>query len=147
LFKVANKPIVGLADLQGQSELNYRRLQQIFPDMRIRLQKCLAAGPDDSFRLELQVTERAPYTTHIWVSGQMKGLPWAGYLDLDVKVYEDARMAEVTHSNAHRLLNLRNAYPNVLMLQPEEKWHENQFLGVWLDYFLSQGREMGGGVS
>lgn len=145
-FKLAQKAIADLTDLQGQSELNYWRLQQIFPAMRIRKQLLLVAGSRDQLRLQLDVTERSPYTTHLWVSGEMLGLAWGtGRLDQDVRIYEDAKMAEVTHSNAFRLLNFRNRYPNSWMLQREEKWHENQFLGVWLDYFLREGREIPAG--
>jgi uncharacterized protein len=130
----------GLADLQGQCELNFLRLEQIFPDMRVTLQKHMTASRDNSLKLGILVAERAPYTTKLRIVGQVTGLPWAGSLQAEVHMYHDAKMAEVTHSHSKRLWNLHNRYPNALMLQRDEKWNTNQFLGVWLDYFLKCGQ-------
>ena len=130
---------IQLIDLQGQCELNYYRLEQVFPDMRVTLHKQIFAGEHDRMRLRLEVSEHSPYTTRLWIRGELDGLSWIGDLDVDVHMYHDAKMAEVTHANAQRLLNFRNRYPNALMMQRDEKWHANQFLGVWLDFFLQRG--------
>lgn len=129
-----------LTDLHGQCELNYLRLEQIFPDMRVTLSKLISAGASDKLRLTIEVVERAPYTTQLAISGQVAGLPWAGELEMEVQMYHDARMAEVCRYSSQKLMFIRNRYPNAQMFQRHEKWHANQFLGVWLDYFIQSGR-------
>lgn len=140
-FSVTNQENHLLTDLHGQCELNYLRLEQIFPDMRVTLKTQLQAGRADQLQIEISVLDRAPYTTLLAVSGQMTGLPWAAELEVEVQMYHDARMAEVTRYSAQRLIYIRNRYPNAQMFQRHEKWHANQFLGVWLDHFIQVGRE------
>lgn len=137
---VANQENHLLTDLHGQCELNYLRLEQIFPDMRVTLSKEFCAGTRDSLRMSIEVIERPPYTTLLSVSGQVAGLPWAGDMQMDVHMYHDAKMAEVCRYSSQKLLFIRNRYPNAQMFQRHEKWHANQFLGVWLDHFIHAGR-------
>lgn len=137
---VANQENHLLTDLHGQCELNYLRLEQIFPDMRVTLSTEFCAGVRDGLRMQINVVERAPYTTLLSVSGKVAGLPWAGELQMDVHMYHDAKMAEVCRYSSQKLLFIRNRYPNAQMFQRHEKWHANQFLGVWLDYFIQSGR-------
>lgn len=139
-----------LLDLHGQCELNYLMLERVFPDMRLGVKAVLLAGNarneagQAATRLQLEVIKRAPYTTHLKLKGELCHVPLAGMLEADIHMYHDARMAEVTHSNTNRLLNLRNKYPNSLMLQPDEKWQANRFVGVWLDYFIKHGHRANG---
>ena len=141
-FSVANQENHLLTDLHGQCELNYLRLEQIFPDMRVTLKAHLHAGRNDKLQIEISVLDRAPYTTLLAISGQVEGLPWAGELAAEVQMYHDAKMAEVTRYSAQRLVYIRNSYPNAQMFQRHEKWHANQFLGVWLDHFIQAGRAL-----
>lgn len=59
--------------------------------------------------------------------------------DLRVRVYRDARMAEVRNWAPHHrhstLLQLRRAYGREL----DRRWSRNQMLGKWLDYLLDKG--------
>ena len=142
-FQVASQENHLLTDLHGQCELNYLRLEQIFPDMRVTLKTQLSAGTDDQLQIAIEVLDRAPYTTQLSICGHVAGLPWAGQLEVEVQMYHDARMAEVTRYSAQRLVYIRNRYPNAQMFQRHEKWHANQFLGVWLDHFIQSGREFG----
>jgi hypothetical protein len=139
--KLASKENHLLTDLHGQCELNFLRLEQIFPDMRLTLKTLIYAGVKDQLRMEIEVIDRAPYTTHLFVRGEVSGLPWAGEMEMDVQMYHDARMAEVSRYSSQKLVFIRNRYPNAQMFQRHEKWHANQFLGVWLDYFIQSGHE------
>lgn len=134
-----------LIDLHGQCELNYLRLEQVFPDMRVTLKTLISAGAKDTLRMQIEVLERAPYTTLLSVCGRVSGLPWAGELQMDVQMYHDAKMAEVTRYSSQKLVFIRNRYPNAQMFQRHEKWHANQFLGVWLDHFIQSGHAIPGG--
>jgi|TARA_B110000483_G_scaffold228870_1_gene292233 uncharacterized protein YqiB (DUF1249 family) len=109
--------------------------------MRLTLKTLIYAGLEDQLRIEIEVLDRAPYTTHLFVRGEVSGLPWAGEMEMDVQMYHDARMAEVSRYSSQKLVFIRNRYPNAQMFQRHEKWHANQFLGVWLDHFIQSGYE------
>ena len=49
-------------------------------------------------------------------------------------VYHDAKLAEVTQWDDARTKQQRHPYPNPKMLQENEKWQINEFLGRWLDH-------------
>jgi len=61
--------------------------------------------------------------------------------ELEVRVYHDARMAEVVSAGASRHLLGRYPYPNQAMYQPDEKSQLNLFLGEWLSHCLACGHE------
>ena len=69
----------------------------------------------------------------------MAGMPWAGLQNLALRVYHDARMVEVVACESQRISRIRYRYPNASMYLPDEKVQLNEFLGIWFDYFLSQG--------
>ncbi len=134
----AEQPI-RLADLHGYCELNYARLMRLYADMRIVPERVFQAGVRQQFSLSFKVLERSRYTTALRLDLGLMGLPWAGFRNLRLCVYHDARMAEVTGCNLHRLDRIRYLYPNPAMHQPDEKVQLNHFLGIWLDYFLAEG--------
>jgi uncharacterized protein YqiB (DUF1249 family) len=130
---------IRLADLHGHCELNYVRLMRLCPEMRIMPRREFRAGDRQQFSLQLEVTERCAYTTMIKLGLSMDGLRWAGFQNIQVRIYHDARMAEVVECDEQRVGLIRYTYPNRSMYQPDEKMQLNQFLGVWLDYFLARG--------
>jgi len=90
--------------------------------------------------LLIRVTENCPYTTTLEVR-QEHSLPWLPVPQLEVRVYHDARMAEVVGAENARRLHIRYPYPNAAMHQPDEKSQLNLFLGEWLSHCLSCGHE------
>ncbi|EJM8829490.1 TPA: DUF1249 domain-containing protein, partial [Pseudomonas aeruginosa] len=91
--------------------------------------------------LALEVTEACPYTTTLQVRQEL-GLPWLPAPRLEVRVYHDARMAEVIGAEQARRLMAIYPYPNQAMHQPDEKNQLNLFLGEWLAHCLACGHEM-----
>ncbi|WP_121345194.1 DUF1249 domain-containing protein, partial [Pseudomonas aeruginosa] len=73
---------------------------------------------------------------------QELGLPWLPAPRLEVRVYHDARMAEVIGAEQARRLMAIYPYPNQAMHQPDEKNQLNLFLGEWLAHCLACGHEM-----
>jgi uncharacterized protein len=132
---------IRLADLHGCCELNYMRLMRLCPDLRLLLDRELRAGPRQQFGLHIAVTERSPFTTMVRLSLSMANTPWAGFQNMALRVYHDARMVEVVRCDERRIDRIRYDYPNKAMHQPDEKMQLNQFLGIWFDYFLAQGCE------
>ncbi len=57
-----------------------------------------------------------------------------------IRLYHDARMAEVNSSQHIRWIKPRYDYPNEKMHLPDEKQQVNQFLKEWLQLCLHQGQ-------
>lgn len=56
-------------------------------------------------------------------------------LSMTVRMYHDARVAEVVDCAGHSGLQVEYGYPNPQMHQPDEKQQVNRLLGEWLDFF------------
>lgn len=135
---------VDLIELQAACEANYARLLRLLPDMRVSSgERRVALSQGDMLLgvLVIRVLETCPYTTTVQVS-QEHSLPWLPVPRLEVRVYHDARMAEVVSAENARRLRSIYAYPNAAMHQPDEKTQLNLFLGEWLSHCLACGHEM-----
>lgn len=139
---------VDLVELQAACELNYARLMQLLPAMREpsdpHLQPrrvALSQGEHLLGVLALEVVESCPYTSTIKVR-QEHSLPWLPVPQLEVRVYHDARMAEVVGAQSARRFRGIYPYPNAAMHQPDEKTQLNLFLGEWLSHCLACGHEL-----
>lgn len=85
--------------------------------------------------------ERFRYTSTVVVSQRLEdGSPWLESPRLLVRLYHDARMAEVLCNRQRRQLSGRYPYPNPQMHQPDEKLQLNAFLGEWLSQCLHHGQ-------
>lgn len=134
---------VDLVELQAACEANYVRLMRLLPQMRSERQArrvALSQGDHLLGVLSLEVLEACPYTTTLRVR-QEHSLPWLPVPQLEVRVYHDARMAEVVGAENARRLHIRYPYPNAAMHQPDEKSQLNLFLGEWLSHCLACGHE------
>ncbi len=139
---------VDLVELQTACELNYVRLLQLLPNMRgdtderqqIR-RVALSQGEHLLGVLALEVLETCPYTSTIEVR-QEHSLSWLPVPRLEVRVYHDARMAEVVGTQSARRFHGIYPYPNAAMHQPDEKTQLNLFLGEWLSHCLACGHEL-----
>ncbi|NQD95866.1 DUF1249 domain-containing protein [Pseudomonas sp. CrR25] len=134
---------VDLVELQAACEANYARLMRLLPEMRSQAQArrvALSQGEHQLGILALEVLETCPYTTTLRVR-QEHSLPWLPVPQLEVRVYHDARMAEVVCAENARRLRSIYPYPNAAMHQPDEKSQLNLFLGEWLSHCLACGHE------
>ena len=139
-------------------EFNYRRLQRLMPGVDNGEDNCcwqygVGQHPDE-MTLKITVTDQAPYTTAVRISVRSRwqqALGWNSYpaatqdatlYSLDVRLYHDATVAEVTAWEGHRRIQPRHEYPNRSMYQRDEKAQINQFLGELLEYCLQNGRVM-----
>lgn len=59
---------------------------------------------------------------------------------MTVRLYHDARLAEVTAADRFRRVPARHDYPNPAMHQPDEKQQWNRFLAEWLRHLRDHGR-------
>lgn len=135
---------VDLLELQAACEANYLRLMRLLPEIRNRPDtRRIAMSQGDRLLgvLVLTVTESCPYTTTVQIS-QQDCLPWLPVPQMDVRVYHDARMAEVIGAENARRFRGIYSYPNAQMHQPDEKNQLNLFLGEWLGHCLACGHEL-----
>ncbi len=124
----------------AECDANYLRLMKLFPELRTR--EAAAMGVDlHGTRLDvrMEVLERGPYTTLIRLS-QQPAVPWNREASLSVRLYHDARSAEVVEYQGRRhFLRAVYDYPNADMRQPDEKAQINRFLGEYLALCLTHG--------
>ncbi|HHM06325.1 MAG TPA: DUF1249 domain-containing protein [Gammaproteobacteria bacterium] len=120
----------------GVYERNFEKLEAAFPALfcgHNSLALVMAGRPD----LYVEVLERTRYTSLIKLS-QSLGLPPSVRDPLvKVRLYHDARVAEVLAYQNCRHLKAVYPYPNAAMFQPHEKRRVNHFLEEWLDSCLS----------
>lgn len=130
---------VDLQAMMADCEANYRRLQQLLDgtdggDACILLEGC-------DYGVVLRLRERTPYTSLVEMSAEGGvGVPaWLASPTLLVRLYHDARMAEVVSFDSARKAQPRYSYPNERMFHSDEKAQWNIFLADWLRHCLHQG--------
>lgn len=131
---------IDLKRFMAECEANYRRLAKLFPDMAVADRRQLGLDGAPQRKVVLQVCERGPYTTLLRIRQEEPGSGrWTRMPSLLVRVYHDARLAEVAACEDERNLWPRQEYPNPRMLQRDEKAQWNRFLGEWLAACLANG--------
>ena len=130
---------IDLSDLHAQCEANYHRLMRLFPEYEQQSGCVFAAG---EVSVSLEVTARNRYTTDMLLRYQGKASAlWAGSC-FDLRLYHDARMAEVVHCSTSRRFEARYRYPNPEMLQRDEKLQQNRFAAELMEFCLHHGRSL-----
>lgn len=135
-------------DLPGQMaecEANYHRLIKLMPHHATvdDWQFVISGGPRNHC-LRIRIVERSRYTTTVQLAQLDIRVPenhgWLRMPKLTVRLYHDARLAEVLAWEGHRSVRPRYDYPNSAMYQSDEKAQLNRFLGEWLALSLQHGR-------
>ncbi|MGB2154909.1 MAG: DUF1249 domain-containing protein [Porticoccaceae bacterium] len=128
-----------LARLHEECELNYGRLRRIISD-GCTLGARFSLQYKDSPRsgINLQVIEVTRYTSTLLITADRAGPRWLPKIEIKVRVYRDARMAEVIEWCDDRTI------PWVLsetkgMQARDEKWQWNIFLSELLSLGLRHG--------
>lgn len=127
-------------------EANYARLLKLLPDFD-NCQQCeifVDLGEVQS-KVSIEVSERFKFTTTLLVSQGMLNEKMDAKLQqlmtpqLQVRMYHDARMAEVISLANRAQLKGRYSYPNKDMHQVDEKLQLNDYLAQWLTHCLNHG--------
>lgn len=141
---------VDLAAMHALYEWNYARLQKLLRGAgaheRIGVMSPLefawapeaaSAGPEPV--LQLARVERTRYT-ETWRLAQMtQTMPWCPELDMEVRIYHDARMADVLRFQTARRIPAIVPAAHAGGWRVNEKQLVNQFLGDCLQHCLSHG--------
>ncbi|HRF44204.1 MAG TPA: DUF1249 domain-containing protein [Candidatus Competibacteraceae bacterium] len=129
-----------LMDLYERNYINMRRLLPTMPPASaVRVSQT-----PDGLDLHLRVIERCRYTSELLLTyqfGQKNGV-LVTEPDLRVRVYHDARLAEVVAAHLRHHAFLETAHCNTTHtnhIQLYNRWRINRFLYKWLTYCLRQG--------
>ncbi|MCG3723367.1 DUF1249 family protein [Vibrio cincinnatiensis] len=134
---MASKPYhVDLAELMRTYETNYAKLNALIPRQpNIGDVRCYQAA---HLTYQLQVLEVTKYTTLVEIC-QSDDISIFPLPTMSVRLYHDARVAEVCASEQLGRVDARYDYPNDKMVQKDEKAQVNRFLGDWLTFCLKRG--------
>lgn len=135
----AAKTFGGLMDIYEQ---NYLRLRRLIPDFEKIGAKAVSTAPG-CMDLHYECLQRSKYTTVFSLTYKFETLE----PNLEIRVYHDARVAEVLASN----VQLEGASWDGRLRTPslfrtdlqnlQSKWRLNRFLHKWLHYCLKQGHK------
>ncbi len=130
---------INLPAHMAECDANYLRLEKLFPSMRE--EDATAFGVDVNglaLTITLRVLERGPFTTLLRLT-QEPAPPWSRKPSLTIRLYHDARCAEVVEYQGKRHFRAVYDYPNEDMRQPDEKAQINRFLSEYLALCLAHG--------
>ncbi len=135
---------VDLQHLQTVCALNYGRLRRLLPGLAQDSYRFHWEQPGaEAAVLEVEVLERSAYTDTLilrqTVFPDSGHLSWCPRLDMEVRIYHDAELAEVLRFQAARRIPARNRYPNPAMHARDEKTQVNEFLAECLEHCLREG--------
>ncbi|MBV1913939.1 MAG: DUF1249 domain-containing protein [Pseudomonadales bacterium] len=156
--QVRPKHKVDLRRQQAAASGNYLRILKLIPKIRENDQYHFVLhlpavaetgggpGTGTAALVETDVLERGPYTTLLRFQQIAQPEPellehdWSTLpVQMTVRVYHDAEMAEVVDFMNVRHFESSYEYPNRQMLLPDEKQQVNYFLADWLDRCLQFG--------
>lgn len=128
-----------LGELMAIYECNYIRLRQLIPDLAVVGQGGRSQVPG-ALDLHLTVSERNRYTTTLTLTYRFEdGQGNFPAPDIQVRIYHDARLAEVIscgRRRGHRHATYDSWRRDYTL---DAKWRINRFLQKWLGYCLRQG--------
>lgn len=115
-------------------EENFSRLIGFLPDLDA-VDKIAAIDKDGYAELTLEVIERCKYMRIIRLSlSPLGNIKLLSQSNIVVRLYMDARVAEVISFQGHRRLKPYYVYPNEKMYLPDEKWQHNVLLREMLRF-------------
>lgn len=133
-LKSQRKYVPNLPAWLSVCEANYVRLLKLLPDCDSEdLSYHFGIGKLSYF---IRILECTPYTSTLELKQQADHLPDYLRPQMQVRLYHDARMAEVLSCKHITQLQASYEYPNAGMLQKNEKEMVNQFLCEWLNFCL-----------
>lgn len=134
-----NKYVPDLSGYHSLCEYNYVRMLKLLPELEPE-GAYFDFHINDALDYRLTIVECCRYTTIISVAQLSANLPDYLIPNMEVRLYHDANMAEVTRSKNISRLKGAYPYPNKQMLQKDEKMQINRFLQEWLKLCTDYGQ-------
>lgn len=130
---------IDLSAHMAECDANYLRVMKLFPKLRERTASTFAVCLNGHrAQVSVEVAERSRYTTVIRLR-QSPDAPWGANPAFRVRLYHDARCAEVIEYQCAKHFNAVYPYPNAGMRQRDEKAQVNRLLGEFLAFCLRHG--------
>ncbi len=136
------KYVPDLQELGALFEGNYLRLMKLvhlLGDEQMAVEFDLHTEQRFVGRVGLRVLDTGKYTLTLYLEQLSAAGPWVNDPKMTVRLYHDARVAEVISCHGHSRIQPANAYPNRFMHHPDEKSQLNHFLAEWLGFCLRYG--------
>lgn len=133
---------VDLIGYMAECDANYLRLMKLFPGMVSGGERRIGLRHDSEHVLRLIAREQTTYTTLLELRQGARDGGRDGWFKLPIlmlRLYHDARVAEVLSWEGVRQIRPRYDYPNRQMYHQDEKAQWNRFLGEWLSHCLKYG--------
>jgi len=129
--------------LMGMHSENYHRLARLFAPHRLVAGSYLSTV-DDHLDVMLEVTEHHRYTVDLLLTYCLRDAETGGLVpSANIRMYRDARMAEVLHYHAdQRLERAIGPLPPARTIF-ERRVRRSSFLNRWLEYLAEQGHSIG----
>jgi uncharacterized protein YqiB (DUF1249 family) len=118
-------------------ERNYLRALKVLPEEIKGAQRAIELA---NVHYVVEVKECARYTTDITIKQLSSFSVFLPIMLLNVRLYHDAKVAEVIHYDYHQRIKPSYGYPNPDMHQKDEKYQLNAFLADWLMACLESGK-------
>ncbi|MBE0366861.1 DUF1249 domain-containing protein [Pseudoalteromonas sp. MMG013] len=118
-------------------ERNYLRVLKVLPPEEPGAQRTIELA---NAHYDIVVDGCAKYTTDITIRQTVSISDFLPEFQLSVRLYHDAKVAEVIHHDFHQRIKPSYGYPNPSMHQKDEKYQLNAFLADWLMACLESGR-------
>ncbi|WP_189613589.1 DUF1249 domain-containing protein [Saccharospirillum salsuginis] len=130
-----------LPEQNALSEANFLRLEKLLGGLKNSHYDFQWFGRNNEpVQVHAEIIERFKFTSTVNLIKQNSALPKPmDRVQLTIRMYHDARMAEVVTWDSGRQLSGVYPYPNDRMYQIDEKAQANVFLGEWLAHLLRHG--------
>ncbi|MBX3698845.1 MAG: DUF1249 domain-containing protein [Dokdonella sp.] len=129
--------------LMGMHGENFHRLAHLFAPQRLNAGFYLSSV-DDHLDVRLEIIEHHPYTIDLELTYCLRDAETGGLVpSARIRMYRDARMAEVLHYHADlRLEQALGPLPPARTIF-ERRVRKSSFLNRWLEYLAAQGHSIG----
>ncbi len=141
-----SKYVPDLTRQMALCEANYARLSKLLPDIDGCQQRDFIVDvAERQSKVSISVQERFKFTSTLLIVQQFLTADDSADIhrwlspQLVVRLYHDARMAEVISPTRGSQLLGKYRYPNKSMYQVDEKIQLNDYLAQWLSHCLTQG--------
>ncbi|MEE3279779.1 MAG: DUF1249 domain-containing protein, partial [Pseudomonadota bacterium] len=129
---------IDLVEHMAECDQNYARVVKLFPEHASidhrNLQLCFG---EEVVNVRMSVLERSRYTSVILLTQEVSSM--APSNRIRIRVYHDAKSAEVIEIQNQRRFEAVYEYPNPKMRQRDEKKQINRFLGELLGLCMTFG--------
>ena len=129
---------VDLDGLQLLWAANYAGIVELLPQLQSRQYGAFDVDVPGRSDVRVRIVELGPYTAAVDIEQRIDPSRATPSPRFQLRVYHDARLAEVIASQGHRNIKPRYDYPNRRMYQRDEKYQVNRLFGEWLKCCLAQ---------